>query len=311
MAAACFAALLSTAILLSPRDIARTSAAVAHLRASGTCRLGQPIALAGSGAETRLQQLQTMIEAGASEESILSLLADESVGMEECQAMLAKIQQLRERGQMVELDDDIHDDVRDSVDLEDIDSSKGRTGQPRVIDVTQPMPSPAAAAPAPASTSPAQRSPTAGEHAWGRWRQSQTDVMLELYLSEEVRARELAVEVVEGWLIVRVDTSTEALYEDGVWGGEQVIDDNNGGQPPLLFGRFAQPVVGTDVAWVVDEEAGTGRRVLCIELPKAARDGAAATADCIFDETLLIKGEPFLAPGLSQGFITMAVPRSA
>jgi hypothetical protein len=251
-----------------------------------------------------------MIETGASEESILSLLADESVGMDECQAMLAKIQELRERGDMVELGEDVHNEVRDSVDLEDIDSSKDRTGAPRVIDVTQPASPPTAAPSSPTAASTAQKSPTEGEHAWGRWRQGQTAVTLEMYISEDVKARDLVVEVVEGWLIARVDTSTEVLYEDGVWGGEEVLDDNNGGQPPLLFGRFAQPVVGADVAWLVDEEASTGRRVLCIDLPKAAQDGAAATADCIFDETLLINGQPFLAPGLSQGFITMAVPRS-
>lgn len=309
MMAACFAVLLSTGVQLIPRSVPHLSTAGAPTHATGSWRLGQPMASANSAADTRLKQLQKMIETGASEESIMSLLADESVGIEECQALLAKIQELRDRGEMIELDEEVHNEVRDSVDLEDIDSSKGRTGEPRVIDVTQPASPPAAAAPAPAAASPAQRSPREGEHAWGRWRQSQTDVTLEMYISEDVKARDLVVEVLEGWLVVRVDTSTEVLYEDGVWGGEALIDDN-GGQPPLLFGRFAQPVVGTDVAWVVDEEASTGRRVLCIELPKAAQEGAAATADCVFDETLLINGEPFLAPGLSQGFITMAVPRS-
>lgn len=75
------------------------------------------------------------------------------------------------------------------------------------------------------------------------------------------------------------------------------------GEPPLLLGRFAQLVRTCDLEYIVREREG--RRELLIELPKALEDeeGAAPTvtgASCIFDETLTVRGEPCLVPGLSQ-----------
>ena len=78
--------------------------------------------------------------------------------------------------------------------------------------------------------------------------------------------------------------------------------------PPLLFGRFAQPVAATELEWGVDENAD-GRRVLCVEVPKKVARGA-ATVDCIFDESLHINGEPCLVDGLSRGTITLQMPPS-
>ena len=46
-------------------------------------------------------------------------------------------------------------------------------------------------------------------------------------------------EIAEGWLCVGVDESFGACYDDGVWGGEEVVNEGDG-KPPLIFGRFAQ-----------------------------------------------------------------------
>ena len=63
--------------------------------------------------------------------------------------------------------------------------------------------------------------------------------------------------------------------------------------------------------WAVDENAD-GDKILCIDLPKkGVPSGTAmgAIADCIFDETLNIGGESILLAGLSQGMITMTLPK--
>jgi len=296
--------LLTVGALLPPRAVPLATLATRTCRPAGW-RLGRPTAAISSGPDAMLGRLQAMIETGASEDEILSMLGQEQVGAEECNQMLEKIQWLRDRGEMVDVEG-LEEEVLDSVDLEDVDSTKDRSGSSRVIDVTDTTPTTATWPPA---ASDAPKSPTSGEQPWGRWRQSATSMQVQLWIDEGVKVRELSVEVVEGWLIARIDTSCEVLYEDGVWGGEEILDDNNGGQPPLLFGRFAQPVVGADLEWMIDEEAD-GRRLLSIELPKAAQEGASATADCVFDETLLVNGEPCLVPGLSQGFITMKAPRT-
>tara|TARA_B110001452_G_C15203979_1_gene417701 strand:- start:667 stop:912 length:246 start_codon:yes stop_codon:yes gene_type:complete len=73
------------------------------------------------------------------------------------------------------------------------------------------------------------------------------------------------------------------------------------GPPPLLLGRFAQLVRARDLEYIVRER--DGRRELFIELPKALEEDGGATAtgaSCIFDETLTVRGEPCLVPGLSQ-----------
>ena len=49
----------------------------------------------------------------------------------------------------------------------------------------------------------------------------------------------MVCEIAEGWLCVGVDESFGACYDDGVWGGEEVVNEADG-KPPLLFGRFAQ-----------------------------------------------------------------------
>jgi len=59
--------------------------------------------------------------------------------------------------------------------------------------------------------------------------------------------------------------------------------------------------------WGVEEDAD-GRRLLCIELPKVRGGRQAAVADCVFDETLCVRGEPCLAAGLSQGRISIELP---
>ena len=173
--------------------------------------------------------------------------------------------------------------------------------------------------------------PTRGSMAWGAWSHSDDVISLEMYLDEGAKTRDVCVEVVEGWLLVRIDASQahpardrrrpapgaarataqscyrqEYLYEDGVWGGEEV-EDPAAGAPPLLFGRLAQRVAGAELMWGV-EEVADGRRLLCIELPKVRGGRQAAVADCVFDETLCVRGEPCLAAGLSQGRISIELP---
>ena len=59
------------------------------------------------------------------------------------------------------------------------------------------------------------------------------------------------------------------------------------------------------------QEDSSGARVLCIELPKReppSGTGRAAKVDCVFDESLHVRGTPCLRPGLSQGTITIDLP---
>jgi len=149
--------------------------------------------------------------------------------------------------------------------------------------------------------------PLRGEEPWGRWSQSDASVNIEFFLEDSVRGRDVVCEVAEGWLCVGIDRSYGGFYEDGVWGGEEVINEDEG-TPPLIFGRFAQRVVGSELSWTIDEEAD-GRRTLCIELPKHKRNtGDRASVDCIFDESLHINGTSCVVPGLSQGTITLDLP---
>ena len=73
---------------------------------------------------------------------------------------------------------------------------------------------------------------------------------------------------------------------------------------PLIFGRFAHPVKGCDLSWQIDEsERGDEERVLCVEVPwkrspSEMREPGQAPGR-IFDETLHLRGEPCLVPGLS------------
>ena len=71
-----------------------------------------------------------------------------------------------------------------------------------------------------------------------------------------------------------------------------------------------QVVDADGLMWGI-EESSDGSRVLCIEIPKLGSvNRVGAVADCIFDESLHIRGEPCLRPGLSQGTITLTLPRS-
>ena len=113
--------------------------------------------------------------------------------------------------------------------------------------------------------------------------------VLELELPDGVRAKELDVDVVEGWLYVQ--RTSAAAEADAA--------------PPLLFGRLAQSHLASELMWAVDT-LSDGRQMLCITLPKKERGRlGAASADCIFDESLHIRGEPCLQAGLSQGTITL------
>jgi len=141
---------------------------------------------------------------------------------------------------------------------------------------------------------PAPPAPTRGDEAWGRWSHSPAAMYLELFLEEGISARKLSVEIAEGWLFVSGSGGIDA-------------SDEPGAPPPLLFGRLAQPVLVDEMSWAVDEDSG-GNRVLCVELPKKQSE-MAATADCWFDETLQINGEPALVAGLSHGTITITLPK--
>ena len=89
------------------------------------------------------------------------------------------------------------------------------------------------------ASAPAPPTPQRGTEQWGRWSQSDDFITLEYYLADGVRPRDVVCEVAEGWLCVGVDESFGACYDDGVWGGEEVVNEADG-KPPLLFGRFAQ-----------------------------------------------------------------------
>lgn len=146
--------------------------------------------------------------------------------------------------------------------------------------------------------------PTHGELPWGSWSNGDEMVQLSIFLDEGVRPGSAVCEAAEGWLCVFIDNSYEAFYDDqtGAWGGEEVVRDEEG-EPPLLLGRFAQLVRARDLEYIVRER--DGRRELLIELPKALDDGDGSaptvpSTGCIFDETLTVRGEPCLVPGLSQ-----------
>ena len=188
------------------------------------------------------------------------------------QAVLAKIAAMREAG------------VSDSEILNSIGSVDDLAAEPAPQRPPQPQP-PQQEAPPPA--------PIRGDEQWGTWSNFRGAVYLEIFIDESVRSKFLRVEAAEGWLLA----------------GEDVEDEN--APPPMVFGRFAQPVEASELTWAVDENSD-GQRVLCIELPKkemAVQGGAGATVDCIFDESLHIHGKPYVVPGLSQGTITIQMPQ--
>ena len=89
-----------------------------------------------------------------------------------------------------------------------------------------------------------------GVESWGRWSQSEDFLSLELFVSTDTTAKAVRCEVAAG----QVD----------VW-----VSDIK-----LLSGKLAQPVVGTELCWTLDDEdddSSSETRVLCIELPKRER----------------------------------------
>ena len=147
-----------------------------------------------------------------------------------------------------------------------------------------------------AGSCPPQGAPSQGRQEWGSWSHTQEEIALEISLPEDVRTKDLVVEVVEGWLLAAHEQQTDTSEADVPL------------PPPLLFGRLAQPVVATELMWGVDDDTD-GRRLLTITLPKKDRGRVgAAQADCIFDESLHVGGEPCIQPGLSQGTITLDLP---
>ena len=118
-----------------------------------------------------------------------------------------------------------------------------------------------------------------------RWEHGERSITLEFEIDDDVRAKQIACELGEGFLCVQVPAEST---------------------PPRLFGRLAQPV-HPEVLWSVDED-GDGRRLLCVELEKTARNTGPAVADCVFDESLAIDGESVVEDGLSRGTISFEMP---
>ena len=76
-----------------------------------------------------------------------------------------------------------------------------------------------------------------------RWEHGERSITLEFEIDDDVRAKQIACELGEGFLCVQVPAEST---------------------PPRLFGGLAQPV-HPEVLWSVDED-GDGRRLLCVEL---------------------------------------------
>jgi len=139
---------------------------------------------------------------------------------------------------------------------------------------------------------------SSGSQPWGSWKHTADQIRLELNLADHVEQKNVCCEVGEGFLCAWHDRSYDAFYEDGVWGGEETITEENP-DPPFLFGRLAQLVQPWALEWDVEERDGS--KVLMITLPKAVSvaDGEVSESDAIFDETLHLSGEQCLVPGLS------------
>ena len=100
-------------------------------------------------------------------------------------------------------------------------------------------------------------------------------ILLDIFLPEGARARDVVCEVVNGFLHVSLTDSE------------------------LLSGRLALTVDRTELMWGVEDE-DDGRRLLCIELPLAPADPSnTVRVDSVFS-SLAIRGSQCLALGLSH-----------
>ena len=84
--------------------------------------------------------------------------------------------------------------------------------------------------------------PTSGAESWGRWSHSSSEISLELNLEDSTKAKDLGVEVAEGWLFVGTD------IDAAVDGGADAT--------PLLFGRLLQPVLADEVRQLLSTSVG-------------------------------------------------------
>ena len=137
----------------------------------------------------------------------------------------------------------------------------------------------AAGSGASASSAPADYNltPRSGAETWGRWSHEGDGINLELALPAGARAKELTCQVSRDGTM-HVQCKEEAL----------------------LSGKLALPVDRTELVWVVEEQSN-GSKLLCIEVPMLPIDTSvrSTTVDCIFDESLLVNGQPCMSPGLS------------
>ena len=119
--------------------------------------------------------------------------------------------------------------------------------------------------------------PRSGKEPLLGWSHEEDVIVLDVTLPEGTRAKEIVCEVSKKGY-VKVESKGEEL----------------------LVGQLALPVDRTELSWVVDEDPD-GTKFLCIELPMKGIDtsGRMTSIDCIFDETLRLRGEPCMVPGLS------------
>jgi hypothetical protein len=129
----------------------------------------------------------------------------------------------------------------------------------------------AGAAPSPPPT------PRRGEQPWGHWSHEGEEIELSLALPPGTSAKELSCTVTKE---------------------QRMVVEAGGAQ--LLAGTLALPVDRADLSWLV-ETLDDGSKLLCIELPLLPIDtsGRSRSVDCIFDESLVVNGEPCRVPGLS------------
>ena len=118
---------------------------------------------------------------------------------------------------------------------------------------------------------------TAGGEPILRWSHEHDAVELDLVVPGGARAKELLCEVSKDGRM-RVERNGESL----------------------LSGKLALPVDRTELCWVLEEQ-DDGSKLLCIELPMLPIDTSSrlTAVDCIFDESLVIQGQPAMVPGLS------------